>query len=200
MAMEKQRMKPIRLITMGTLALFLGVLVPAHAQQDQGAKPEQHEQQTKPAKKQKAAKPSKQEKKQAKAQQKQQQKEQRTNTANQNQPRQDRSQPAHQQEAKGQQHGLPPGHQWAHSGQKDSRGHEYNPSRFGPDHHARFEQNAGREYNGHREYSYGGYWFYADTWPEWFFDQDVYFIMGDDGMWYAVSYDDPSLMIEVNIE
>lgn len=191
-------MKPIRLISTGTLALLLGVLVPAYAQQDQGAKPEpQHEQQTKPAKKQKAAKPSKQERKQAKAEQKEQQKEQRT--ANQNQPRQDRTEPAHEQQARGQQHGQPQGH-WAHDGQKDSRGHVYSQARFGPDHHAHFDQNGGRFYNGHREYSFGGYWFYADAWPAWFYQQDVYFVLGDDGLWYAVSYDDPSLMIQVNIE
>jgi hypothetical protein len=184
MAMEEQRMKPIRLISMGTLAIFLGVLAPAYAQQDQGAKPEQHEQQTKP-KKQPAAKPAKQKQQQAKGQQKQQPKQ-----------RQARTQPTQE---KSQQHGLPQGH-WAHSGQKDSSGHEYTPARFGPDHHARFEQNGGRYYNGHREYSFGGYWFYADTYPAWFYQQDVYFIMGADGLWYAVAYGDPSLMIQVNIE
>ncbi|HTV82874.1 MAG TPA: hypothetical protein VME18_09515 [Acidobacteriaceae bacterium] len=177
-------MKPIRLISTGTLALFLGVLAPAYAQQDQGAKPEQHEQKTKPAK-QHAARPAKQEK--------QQQRQART------QPTHEKTQPHQRQHASAQQHGLPPG-QWAHSGQKDSRGHEYSPARFGPDHHARFEQNSGRVYNGHREYAYGGYWFYADTYPAWFYQQDVYFIMGADGLWYAVAYGDPSLMIQVYIQ
>lgn len=194
-ATEKSLMKPIRLISVGTLALFLGVLAPAFAQQDQGAKPDQqHEQHAKPAK-QHAARPAKQEK------------QQRTKPATQRQPRpattqptHARTQPQHQQQARSQQHGLPPGHQWARSGQKDSRGHEYTPSRFGPDHHAHFQPNGGRFYNGHREFSYGGYWFYADAYPAWFYQQDVYFIMGADGLWYAVDAYDPSLMIQVYIQ
>jgi hypothetical protein len=76
----------------------------------------------------------------------------------------------------------------------------YNASRFGRDHHARFEQNGGRFYNGRREYSYGGYWFYAGFYPPWFYQQQVYFVMGADGLWYAVAYDDPSLTFQVNIE
>jgi hypothetical protein len=28
----------------------------------------------------------------------------------------------------------------------------------------------------------------------------VYFIMGDDGLWYAVAYGNPSLIFQVNIE
>lgn len=90
--------------------------------------------------------------------------------------------------------------QWAHNGQKDSRGHEYNESRFGREHDARFEEHGGRFYNGRREYSYGGYWFYAGAYPAWFYQQEVYFIMRADGLWYAVAYDNPSLTFQVNIE
>ena len=79
-------------------------------------------------------------------------------------------------------------------------GHEYNESHFGPNHHARFEASGGREYNGRREYSYGGYWFYAGAYPPWFYEQDVYFIMGADGLWYAVAFGDPSLTFQVDIE
>jgi hypothetical protein len=57
----------------------------------------------------------------------------------------------------------------------------------------------GRSYNGRREYSYGGYWFYAGSYPAWFYEQDVYFIMGADGLWYAVASGNPSLMFQVNI-
>jgi hypothetical protein len=89
--------------------------------------------------------------------------------------------------------------QFARNGQKDSYGHVYNESHFGPNHHARFEANGGRYYNGRREYSYGGYWFYAGSYPAWFYQQDVYFIMGADGLWYAVAYGNPSLMFQVNI-
>jgi hypothetical protein len=89
--------------------------------------------------------------------------------------------------------------QYARNGQKDRYGHEYNESRFGPNHYSRFEENGGRYYNGRREYSYGGYWFYAGAYPAWFYQHDVYFILGADGLWYAVAYDDPSLTFQVNI-
>jgi hypothetical protein len=89
--------------------------------------------------------------------------------------------------------------EYARNGQKDRYGHEYNESRFGPNHYARFEQNGGRYYHGRREYSYGGYWFYAGAYPAWFYQQDVYFILGADGLWYAVAYNDPSLTFQVNI-
>src|ERR1039458_2542665 len=245
---EGTLMKPLRLISTGILVLFLGVLAPAYAQQDQGAKPEKQEQQTKPEKQQKA-KPGKQEQQQAKGQQQQQQKQQQqqaktanqneqrqargqqqqqqkqqqqqAKTANQNEQRQakgqqeqqqkqqqqpartqqnqERNQQHQQQQASSQQHQQVQG-QWARNGQKDSRGHEYSESRFGRDHHARFEENGGRYYNGRREYSYGGYWFYAEGYPAWFYQEDVYFIMGADGLWYAVAYGNPSLMFQINIE
>ncbi|MGC1963514.1 MAG: hypothetical protein WA676_12335, partial [Candidatus Sulfotelmatobacter sp.] len=67
-------------------------------------------------------------------------------------------------------------------------------------HYSRFEENGGRYYHGRREYSYGGYWFYAGSYPPWFYQQDVYFIMGADGLWYAVAYGDPSLTFQVEIE
>jgi hypothetical protein len=136
------------------------------------AQEENHEESAKPAAKQEEAKPAKQE--QAKPVEKQQQ-----------------AVSPHAQQAQG---------QYAKSGQKDSRGHEYNTSRFGPDHHARFVATGGRLYNGRREYSYGGYWFYAGAYPAWFYQQDVYFIMGADGLWYAVAYGNPSLTFQVNIE
>jgi hypothetical protein len=96
-------------------------------------------------------------------------------------------------------HAQPQG-QYAKNGQKDSRGHVYSTSKFGPDHHTRFVATGGRMYNGRREYSYGGYWFYAGEYPAWFYGQDVYFIMGPDGLWYAVAYGNPSLTFQVNIE
>jgi hypothetical protein len=136
------------------------------------AQEEHQEESAKPAAKQKEAKPAKQE--QAKPVEKQQQ-----------------AVSPHTQQAQG---------QYAKSGQKDSRGHEYNTSRFGPDHHARFVATGGRLHNGRREYSYGGYWFYAGAYPAWFYQQDVYFIMGADGLWYAVAYGNPSSIFQVNIE
>ncbi len=192
-------MKPIKLISTGVLVLFLGTIAPTYAQQEQHeqeAKPEKQEQQTKPGKQQEA-KPAKQEQQQAKGQQEQQQKQQQRQAKTQQ--NQEESQQHQQQQASGKQHEQAQG-QWAHNGQKDSRGHAYNESRFGPEHHARFEENGGRYSNGRREYSYGGYWFYAGAYPAWFYQQDVYFIMGSDGLWYAVAYGNPSLMFQVNIE
>jgi hypothetical protein len=174
------------------------------AQEQPKAKPEK-QQQTKPEKQQEA-KPAKQEKQQpAKPEKQQPAKSQQAQTKSQNQQqmkpvkatRQDQQQPARGEQ--GQKPEQAKG-QWAHNGQKDSRGHVYSESKFGHDHHVRFEQNGGRFYNGRREYSFGGYWFYAGAYPPWFYQQDVYFVMGADGLWYAVSYSDPSLTFEVSIE
>ncbi len=196
-------MKSIGMINSVVLFLFLGIATPAIAGQDkpeEKAKPAQQEQQAKPEKQQEAkapkqeqqAKPEKQQE-QAKApkqehQAKPEKQQQQTKSTEQ----------AHVQQVEGKQHEQAHG-QWAQNGQKDSRGHVYNASRFGRDHHARFEQNGGRFYQGRREYSYGGYWFYAGAYPPWFYQQQVYFIMGADGLWYAVAYNNPSLMFQVNI-
>ncbi|MGA9552334.1 MAG: hypothetical protein WBR30_08785, partial [Candidatus Sulfotelmatobacter sp.] len=182
------------------------------------AKPQEKEQQAKPTKqeqakpeKQQQAKPPKQEKQaksqeqnqqkqaqqQAKGQQQQEKKQQQQQTKTQQ--NQEKSQQQHQQrQAKG--HAQQSQTQYARSGQKDRYGHEYNESHFGPNHHARFEASGGRDYNGRREYSYGGYWFYAGAYPAWFYEQEVYFIMGADGLWYAVAYGNPSLTFQVYIE
>jgi len=187
------------------------------AKQEQG-KPQKKEQQAKPAKQEQAkpetqqqAKPQKQEQQaksqeqnqqkqaqqQAKGQQQQEKKRQQQQTKTQQ--NQEKSQQQHQQQ-QGKGHAQQSQTQYARSGQKDRYGHEYNESHFGPNHHARFEATGGREYNGRREYSYGGYWFYAGAYPAWFYQQDVYFIMGADGLWYAVAYGNPSLTFQVDIE
>jgi flagellar motor protein MotB len=196
-------MKPV--IT-GMLLLLFGLTVPAFAQEEhreESGKPAQHEEQAKPAPKQEQAKPQKQEQQAKPQKQEQQAKSQEQNQGQQQQEKKQQQQQAktqqNQQQANGQQHEQAQG-QWAHNGQKDSRGHEYNESRFGREHHARFEEHGGRYYNGRREYSYGGYWFYAGAYPAWFYQQDVYFIMGADGLWYAVAYGNPSLSFQVNIE
>ena len=194
---------------------------------DESAKPAQHEAQAKPAAKQEQAKPQKQEEQAKPAKQEQakpekqqqeakpQKKEQQAKSQEQNQQQQAKGQQQQQEqqvktqqnEEKSQQHQQQQANgqaqqsqgKYARNGQKDREGHEYNESRFGPNHHARFEEKGGRYYNGRREYSYGGYWFYAGAYPAWFYQQDVYFILGADGLWYAVAYDDPSLTFQVNI-
>ena len=191
-------MKVLGFISTTAVFLFLGATVPAFAQEEhhqESAKPAQHEAQAKPAAKQEQAKPQKQEQqaKPAKQEQARTQNQQQVKT----QQNQEQSQQHQQQQANGytqQSQG-----QYARNGQKDRYGHEYNESRFGPNHHARFEENGGRYYNGRREYSYGGYWFYAGAYPAWFYQQDVYFILGADELWYAVAYGNPSLTFQVNI-
>jgi hypothetical protein len=222
--MEATQMKPISLIGTGVLFLLLGSVVPTYAQdqheqdakpakQDEKAKPEK-KQEAKPAKQEQQAKPEKQQEakapkqeQQAKPEKQQEAKapkqEHEAKPAKQQEAKAPKQEQQHQakgqQPAKSEQHAQPQGN-WARSGQKDNRGHEYNESRFGREHHARFEENGGRFYNGRREYSYGGYWFYAGAYPPWFYGQEVYFIMGADGLWYAVAYDDPSLMFQVDID
>jgi hypothetical protein len=192
-------MKVLGVISTTALFLFLGTTVPAFAQeehQEDGAKPAQHEEPAKPAAKQEQTKPQKQEEqpKPAKQEEAKPQKQEQQQQAKTQQP-EAKNQPQPQAKAQPQQSQG----QFARNGQKDSYGHVYNESHFGPNHHARFEANGGRYYNGRREYSYGGYWFYAGSYPSWFYQQDVYFIMGADGLWYAVAYGNPSLMFEVNI-
>jgi hypothetical protein len=197
--MEATRMKVLGVISTAALFLLLGTTVPAFAQeehQEEGAKPAQHEEEAKPAPKQEQTKPQKQEEQPKTAKQEE------AKPAKQEQPQQAKAQQPeeknqHAQEAKAQPQKSQG--QYARNGQKDSSGHVYNESHFGPNHHARFEANGGREYNGRREYSYGGYWFYAGSYPAWFYQQDVYFIMGADGLWYAVAYGNPSLTFQVNI-
>jgi len=184
-------MKALSLISTGVLVLLLGAVAPTYAQEEkqEEAKPAPKQEEAKPAPKQEEAKPTpKQE--EAKPAPKQEE----AKPA----PKQEQAKPeAKQQEAA---HAQQSQGQYAKNGQKDSRGHEYSTSKFGPDHHARFVATGGRLSNGRREYSYGGYWFYAGAYPPWFYEQDVYFIMGADGLWYAVAYGNPSLTFQVNIE
>jgi glucan-binding YG repeat protein len=194
-------MKPV---IVGAL-LLLGVTAPAFAQDE--AKPAKQEE-AKPAK-QEEAKPAKQEEaKPAKQEEAKPAKQEEAKPAKQEEAKpakQEEAKPAKQEEAKPEPKQQQAGHaqqsqgQYAKNGQKDSGGHEYSTSKFGPDHHARFVATGGRLSNGRREYSYGGYWFYAGAYPAWFYQQDVYFIMGADGLWYAVAYGNPSLTFQVNI-
>jgi outer membrane biosynthesis protein TonB len=223
--MEATRMKVLGLISTTALFLLFGATVPAFAQEDhhdEGAKPAQHEEQAKPAAKQEQAKPAKQEQAKPEKQQqeaKPQKQEQQAKSQEQNHQQQAKGQQQQQEnqheqqvktqqnEEKSQQHQQQQANgqaqqsqgKYARNGQKDREGHEYNESRFGPNHRSRFEENGGRYYNGRREYSYGGYWFYAGAYPAWFYQHDVYFVLGTDGLWYAVAYDDPSLTFQVNI-
>jgi outer membrane biosynthesis protein TonB len=214
--MEATFMKALGVISTTVLFLLFGATVPAFAQEEhheEAAKPAKQEEQAKPAAKQEQAKPEKQEQQPKAAKQEEQAKPEKQEQAKPekqqaakpqkqedkqagSEQKQSKEQPGRQQQS-GQ--GQQSQGQYAKNGQKDSYGHEYNESHFGPNHHARFEENGGRYYNGRREYSYGGYWFYAGAYPAWFYQQDVYFILGADGLWYAVAYGNPSLTFQVNI-
>src|SRR6202046_5182568 len=168
--MEATRMKVLGVISTAAMFLFLGASVPAFAQeehQEEGAKPAQHEEEAKPAPKQEQTKPQKQEEQQKTAKQeeaKPQKQEEQAKPA-----KQEAAKPAkqeQQQQAKTQQNDERNQHpqeakaqpqksqgQFARNGQKDSSGHVYNESHFGPAHHARFEANGGRFPHGRREYS-----------------------------------------------
>jgi hypothetical protein len=199
-------MKTLSLISTGVLVLLLGATAPTYAQDpkpEQETKPPKQEEPAKPKEEPKKPKPAKPEPQPAKGQEPKQQKQEQLKPAK-DQQQQENKQPQaepqqRQPQGNAQQNEKAQG-QWAHNGQKDNRGHEYNDSKFGRDHHARFEQQGGRSFNGRREYSYGGYWFYAGAYPPWFYQQDVYFVMGPDGLWYAVAYGDPSLTFQVYIE
>ena len=184
-------MKALSLISTGVLVLLLGAAAPTYAQEEkqEEAKPAAKQTEAKPAAKQAEAKPAT---KQAEAKPAAKQTEAKP-TAKQAEakPAAKQQEGAHAQQSSG---------QYAKNGQKDSRGHEYSTSKFGPDHHAHFVATGGRLYNGRREYSYGGYWFYAGAYPPWFYQQDVYFVMGPDGLWYAVAYGNPSLTFQVDID
>jgi glucan-binding YG repeat protein len=200
MVMEATNMKALSLISTGVLVLLLGAVAPTYAQDEkqEEAKPAAKREEAKPPAKQEEAKPAaKREETKPAAKQEEAKpaakREDAKPAAKQEpaKPEAKRQEAAPAQKSQG---------QYAKNGQKDSRGHVYSTSKFGPDHHARFVATGGRLYNGRREYSYGGYWFYAGAYPAWFYGQDVYFIMGPDGLWYAVAYGDPSLTFQVNIE
>src|ERR1700691_2405177 len=200
MVVEATNMKALSLISTGILVLLLGAVAPTYAQDEkqEEAKPAAKREEAKPPAKQEEAKPpAKREEAKPPAKQEEAKppakREEAKPAAKQEpaKPEAKRQEAAPAQKSQG---------QYAKNGQKDSRGHVYSTSKFGPDHHARFVATGGRLYNGRREYSYGGYWFYAGAYPPWFYQPDVYFVMGPDGLWYAVAYGNPSLTFQVNIE
>jgi len=200
MGMEATNMKALSLIGTGVLVLLLGAVAPTYAQEEkqEEAKPAAKPEEAKPAAKPEGAKPAAKPEGAKPAAKPEGAKPAAKPEGAKPAAKPEEAKPeAKQQEAT---HAQQSQGQYAKNGQKDSRGHEYSTSKFGPDHHDRFVATGGRLYNGRREYSYGGYWFYAGAYPPWFYEQDVYFIMGADGLWYAVAYGNPSLTFQVNIE
>jgi hypothetical protein len=202
-------MKALSLISTAVLVLLLGAVAPTYAQEEkhEEAKPAAKQEQAKPAAKQEQAKPAASHAEAKPATTHAEAKPAATHAEAKPAASHAEAKPAashaeakpaaKQQEASHAQQSHP---DYAKNGQKDSRGHVYSTSRFGPDHHSRFVETGGREFNGRREFSYGGYWFYAGVYPPWFYQQDVYFVMGPDGLWYAVAVGNPSLTFQVDID
>jgi glucan-binding YG repeat protein len=211
--MEEIQMKALSIISTGVLVLLLGAVAPTYAQEEKheeakpaakqeeakpAAKPAASHAEAKPAAKQEEAKPAASHAEAKPAANRAEAKPAANHAEAKPAANHAEAKPAaKKQEAA---HAEQSHTQYAKSGQKDSRGHVYSTSRFGPDHHTRFVETGGREFNGRREFSYGGYWFYAGTYPPWFYQQDVYFVMGPDGLWYAVAVGNPSLTFQVDIE
>jgi len=193
-------MKALSLISTGVLVLLLGAVAPTYAQEEkhEEAKPAAKQEQAKPAAKQEQAKPAAKHEEAKPAASHSEAKPATNHAEAKPAANHGEAKPAaKKQEASHAQQSHP---DYAKNGQKDSRGHVYSTSRFGPDHHSRFVETGGRMYNGRREFSYGGYWFYAGAYPPWFYQQDVYFVMGPDGLWYAVAVGNPSLTFQVDID
>jgi glucan-binding YG repeat protein len=198
--MEEIEMKALSLISTGVLVLLLGAVAPTYAQEEkhEEAKPAAKQEQAKPAAKQEQAKPAAKHEEAKPAASHAEAKPAAGHSEEKPAANHAEAKPAaKKQEASHAQQSHP---DYAKNGQKDSRGHVYSTSRFGPDHHSRFVETGGRMYNGRREFSYGGYWFYAGAYPPWFYQQDVYFVMGPDGLWYAVAVGNPSLTFQVDID
>src|ERR1700691_5664083 len=120
MVVEATNMKALSLISTGILVLLLGAVAPTYAQDEkqEEAKPAAKREEAKPPAKQEEAKPPAK-REEAKPPAKQEPAK----------PEAKRQEAAPAQKSQG---------QYAKNGQKDSRGHVYSTSKFGPDHHARF--------------------------------------------------------------
>ena len=164
-------MKMIEVLTIASLFLLPGAIVPAYAQgREEEKQPEQKQQQAKPAQQQQRAQ------QQAKPAQQQQRAEQQAKPAQQQQRAQQQAKPAQQQRA--QQQAEPAQQQQANRAQP-AAGHGSIPA-------ARFQASFGRGHTFHvnrsdfaggsRRFQYGGFWFaMLNPWPaEWLYTDDVY--------------------------
>lgn len=79
-----------------------------------------------------------------------------------------------------------------------NHGKSHGPRYSGRDSHRHLRGSEIRVRGGHRDVFFGGIWFTCGVWPEWVFASDVYFQLIDD-QWYVISYDAPTLMVQVTI-
>jgi hypothetical protein len=80
-------------------------------------------------------------------------------------------------------------------GDKGKGGHRPDPRSMGPDHHGRVHGN--RYVDGRRQIYFGGFWFGCEVWPAWVFTDEIYFVMGPDGVWFGYDYANPTLFVQV---
>jgi len=97
------------------------------------------------------------------------------------------------------QHGSKGGHAPSHgSGGKGDHGkgdHRPDPRSMGPAQHAHIQGN--RYVDGRRQVYFGGFWFGCEVWPAWVFTDEIYFVMGPDGVWFGYDYANPNLFVQV---
>jgi hypothetical protein len=78
----------------------------------------------------------------------------------------------------------------------DNRGRR-EPRSFDSRTHHRIDS---RRYVGDRmEVQFEGYWFYHAAWPVWIFNEDVYFVMGPNNIWFAYEYNNPAVFLQVTL-
>ena|SRR5208282_7079 len=106
-------------------------------------------------------------------------------------------------QGRGHQRGQQRGHQ-GHEGHEGHEGH-----RKGSDGRSRDGRRLDRNTHHHisgrdvryvgyaREVYFEGWWFGCSVWPEWVFEEDVYFEMGPNDIWFGYGYNNPGLRVQV---
>ena len=96
-------------------------------------------------------------------------------------------------------HGSRGDHGRGHSGGDRSNhgkaGRRPDPRSMDRDHHARVQGN--RYVDGRRQVYFGGFWFGCEVWPSWIFTDEVYVVMGPNGIWFVYDFSDPNLFVQV---
>jgi len=88
-------------------------------------------------------------------------------------------------------------HERQHERQHETDRGRREPRSFDRDTHHRIDS---RRYVGDRlEVQFEGYWFGCDRWPVWVFNEDVYFVMGPNNVWFAYEYNNPAVFLQVTL-
>jgi hypothetical protein len=75
------------------------------------------------------------------------------------------------------------------------------PRSFDSTTHHRIGNDNRRFRDGHEDICFEGYWFtrFYDSWPEWVFTEDVYFVMGPNDVWFVYQYQNPAYILQVTL-